>query len=217
MDAFNAAVSEAYRHYRGAVFYLRTGNAAVASMELEDMREEWRRLEARFGDTPSGAFAKDPAFRATLREIGAATGNAIDLAIAGDAKSSAAAAAPVRRLLAALRARNGVRVFSDCVNEANAAGAAILVFRPRPHDFDDRNWVNGLRSAAASVSDAYRRCRDEAPAAIHKDAAFKRLIAGVFHEMSQVLQAIDARDSRLLSISLGEFRSFDRILFLNFG
>lgn len=217
LKAFNESVAEAYRSFRGASFYLRTKNLAVATFELDDMSVAWRALETRYRDAPPDAFADDPSWRETLRDIGARIEKALRATDDGDIKQTASIIEPVRGLLGGLRARNGVTVFSDCVNEANAAGEAILAFRPRPHAFDDDAWVNRLRGHAAVVSYIYAKCGRTAPAALRGDAAFKRLIDGAVEEMATVLEAIATKDSRLLAITLGEFRSFDRILFLNFG
>jgi hypothetical protein len=217
LKAFNEAVALAYQHYRGASFYLRTKNLAVATFELDDMQVAWRVVEARFSDAPPDSFAGDPAWRETLRDIGARIEKALDAAGDGDLKRVAAFVGPVRGLLATLRARNNVYVFSDCVNEANAAGEAILAFRPRPHAFDDEAWVNRLRAQAAVVAYIYAKCGKTAPEALRNDAGFNRLIEGALDEMKTVLEAIKTKNSRLLAITLGEFRSFDRILFLNYG
>lgn len=217
LKAFNQSVAVAYRHFRGASFYLRTKNLAVATFELDDMQAAWRVVETRFSAAPPDSFAGDPAWRETLRDIGARIENALRAADQGDLKRTASFVGPVRGLLAALRARNNVYVFSDCVNEANAAGEAILAFRPRPHAFDDDDWVNRLRAQAAVVAYIYAKCGRAAPAALRNDAGFNRLIEGALDEMTSVLQAIATKNSRLLAITLGEFRSFDRILFLNYG
>lgn len=217
LKAFNESVAAAYRHFRGASFYLRTGNLAVATFELDDMQAAWRAVETRFSAAPPDSFAADPAWRETLRDIGARIENALRAAEEGDLKRTVSAVGPVRGLLAALRARNNVYVFSDCVNEANAAGEAILAFRPRPHAFDDDDWVNRLRAQAAVVAYIYAKCGRAAPLVLRNDAGFNRLIDGALDEMASVLIAIATKNSRLLAITLGEFRSFDRILFLNYG
>ncbi len=217
LKAFNDSVAKAYRHFRGATFYLRTKNLAVAAFELDDMRAAWRALEAKYKDAPPDAFADDPAWRGTLADIGARIENALGAVDDGDIKRTASIIGPIRGLLAGLRARNSVYVFSDCVNEANAAGEAILVFRARPHAFGDDAWVNRLRGQMAVVSHIYKKCGRIAPAALRGEAGFKRLIDGALYEMSRIPAAIAAKDSRLLAISLGEFRSFDRMLFLNYG
>jgi len=217
LKAFNESVAESYRYFRGAAFYLRTKNLAVATFELDDMRAMWRVVEKRYAGSPPDAFADDPDWRATLRDIGARIENALAAAEEDNLKRTAAIIGPVRGLLAGLRARNGVYVFSDCVNEANAAGEAVLAFRRRPHLFDDDAWVNRLLGQAAVVAYIYRKCRRIAPVTLRDDAAFNRMIDGALDEMNTIPEAVAAKDSRLLAITLGEFRSFDRILFLKFG
>lgn len=214
---FNTAVASAYAHYRSAVFYLRTGNPPVASLELEDMAEKWGALEKRFAATPPDAFADDPAWRETISDIRTRIDAAVTATIAGDAKAGQAALAPVRGALAALRSRNGVRVFSDCIDEANAAANKIWAFRHNPPDFDNHEQLDRLRANTALVTYLYERCRDEAPAAIRDNATFKRIIAGALHSMSRMWVAINDKNKTAVVNILREFRSFDKLLYLEFG
>ncbi len=214
---FNAAVASAYAHYRSAVFYLRTGNPPVASLELEDMAEKWGALEKRFAGTPPDAFVDDPTWRETLSDISARINVAITAAIAGDAKAGQAALAPVRGALAALRTRNGVRVFSDCIDEANAAAEKIWAFRHNPPDFEKHEELDRLRANTALVTYLYERCRDEAPASIRDNATFKRIVTGALHSMSRMWVAIHDKNKTAVVNILREFRSFDKLLYLEFG
>ena len=45
---FNAAVEAASSHNRVAIGYLRTGNTDLASLEIDRLRDAWRKLTARF-------------------------------------------------------------------------------------------------------------------------------------------------------------------------
>jgi hypothetical protein len=214
---FNKAVASAYAHYRSAAFYLRTGNPSVASLELEDMAEKWGALEKRFAAAPPDAFVDDPAWRETITDIRTRIDAAITAAITGDATAGQAALAPVRGALADLRSRNGVRVFSDCIDEANAAATTIWVFRHNPPDFDNHEQLDQLRANTALVTYLYERCRDQAPTAIRDNATFKRIMTGALHSMSRMWVAINDRNRTAVVNILREFRSFDKLLYLEFG
>src|ERR1700682_1660711 len=57
---FNAAVEGAAAHNRGAIGYLRTGNADLASREIDRLREAWGQLSARFSGKRPDAFDGNP-------------------------------------------------------------------------------------------------------------------------------------------------------------
>src|ERR1700694_2464443 len=59
---FNAAVENASAHNRVAIGYLRTGNADLASLEIDRLREAWGRLASRFAGKRPGAFVGNPLY-----------------------------------------------------------------------------------------------------------------------------------------------------------
>ena len=214
---FNAAVATAYTHYRGAVFYLRTGNPAVANIELQQAAALWRSDVLPFRDSPPDAFADDAAWPGILNDIGARLEMAKAATLQDLTDQASEALAPIRGTLAALRARNQVRVFSDDVDEANAAMDALWVFRESPPDFGKPDQVNDLRAKTAVTAYLYRRCADRAPADIAETPEFKRITGGTLESLGRMWAVIDAGDGEAVISILREVRSFDRMLWLQFG
>ncbi len=214
---FNATVADAYGFYRSAVFYLRTGNAMLAGFELEQMRERWVDVSKRFAGSPPDAFADDARFAAVLADVAARVAEAAAAAAQGDADAAGKTLAPIRAELAAMRARAGVRVFSDCVDEINQAMEALFVYRHTPPALDDANALNDVKAKAAVVRYLVHRCDREAPARVREQGEFRRLADGLTHGAGSLFQAVDRRDATAIVNILREMRSFDRILFLRFG
>ena len=214
---FNAAVAKAYINYRGAVFYLRTGNPAVANVELVQAADLWRAEVLPFGDSPPDAFAEDPEWPRILKDIGSRLEKAKAATQEGLTDPAAEVLAPIRGSLAALRARNQVRIFSDCIDEANAAMDALWVFRKRPPDFARPAEVNDLRAKTAVTAYLYRRCAEQAPAEVATAPEFKRIIGGTLESLDRMWAVIDAGDAETVISILREIRSFDRMLWLQFG
>jgi len=214
---FNLAAAAAYAPYRGAVSYLRTGNAGLAALELEAARENWRKLVARFGKTPPDAFADDPAWRATLKGVGEALDRGLAAVDAGDIEAARQLLAPVRGQLGELRRRNNIAVFSDRVDEVTDAMDRLWRFRHEPPDFAQPGELQELRSSAAVLGYLFQRCSQEAPAEVRTDASFQRLSEGAALAIERLWRAIEDRDERLLINTLRELRSFERMMFLRFG
>lgn len=214
---FNAAVAKAYTHYRGAVFYLRTGNPAVANIELQQAAAYWTSEVLPFRAAPPDAFAEDAAWPDVLDDVGARLEKAVAATREGLAEPATEALAQIRPALAALRARNQVRVFSDCIDEANAAMDALWVFRESPPDFGKPEAVNDLRAKTAVTAYLYRRCAEAAPSAIAEAPEFKRIMGGTLESLERMWAVIDAGDGEAVISILREIRSFDRMLWLQFG
>ncbi len=214
---FHEAVANAYGHYRESEFYLRTGNSGVAGFELEALEVKWRAIVSRFAAHPPAPYAADPHWAADITQI---TQHIIDgraHADRGDTKAARTALRPVRSILGALRRRNGIFLFSDCVDEANKAMAALFKFRHAPPNFAQPDGVTAARRAATKTRNWYAKCRDMASPAMAKEDEFKRLMESSLYSLDRIGVALDTKNERMFINILRELRSSDRILFLRFG
>ncbi len=217
LSDFNDASADAYRHYRAAVSYLRTGNTALAAIELEAATGKWQGVTGRFAANPPDAFADDAAWTVTLNGVGQRLQQALTSTDAGDLKMARETLAPVRDELGALRRRNGVVVFSDRVDEVTAAMDRLWRFRRERPDFVSAETLRELTSGTAILGHLLRRCREEAPAALRGDPDFLRFLDSAVEGVERLWQAVEGRDEQLLINTLRELRSFERLFFLRFG
>lgn len=215
--AFETASRDAYRHYRGAMSYLRTGNLDLAALELEDAIAKWGRLLADYGAAPPEAFADDPEWSSSLAGIGTRLGQALTELDGSRPDAAAQTLAPIREELAALRRRNGVTFFSDHADALSAAMAALWRYRDAPPDLEDDAQSATLRDESAELRAAVVRVRRAAPPAIAADPQFQRLTRGSLDALDRVDAAVRGKDAGLLYNTLGELQSFERIFWLEFG
>ena len=132
-------------------------------------------------------------------------------------RAASKALAPVRGLLAELRRRNGVVVFSDHVEAANKAFKSLFHFRRSPPDFADAAQVKDLRARLAAVIKAYENCRDQAPPGTAGDEQFQRLIKDSLFYLNRIWVAIDEKNQVNVVNILRRVVSSDEILWLRFG
>jgi hypothetical protein len=120
-------------------------------------------------------------------------------------------------MLSALRRRNGVFVYSDTVDKANAAFINLNKFRYNPPDFNVVEEVDQLRQSLATTVYWYKQCVKNAPAALIKNPEFRRLMDDSLYSLSRVWIAIaNKKEPNLISILRG-LSSSDQMLFLRFG
>lgn len=216
LSAFNDAVADAAQHWRSAAFYLRTGNPGVAALELDEAAEKWSELSQRFAEPPD-ALADDPAYQQSLERVGTLLDEAAAAAEASDPEPGQRALEAIRIELATFRQRNGLRTFSDCVDEMNRAMEQLWSFRHDPPDPLDRGEVNAFKRQAAITAYLYERCYEIAPDAVADDPEFQRLFGGALESLPLLFDAVDeGAEERLINI-LREVQSFDRLIYLNFG
>jgi hypothetical protein len=213
---FNKTLGETMRHYRWAGYYLHTGNIGLAQLELDSFAAKAGGLSDRYAATPPGIYANDPSWRPDIETLPAAAIEALAASEAGDIKKTKAILAPVRARIGDLRRRNGLFLFSDCVDAANGAFDRLWRVRHQPPDFTKPVQVDEMRQDLAVTLYWYRRCQAEAPAAVRGNQQFQRLMEDSVQSMSLIWEAARNKNSRRIINILREVRSADRLLYLNF-
>lgn len=217
LDSLLGEMDGAYGHYRQAMFYLRTGNPAVAGFDLKQMRAKWSAILENYADDPPPPFAADADFGASLSAVAEAIESGLEQVAAGDAEAGRAVLAPVRATLSDLRRRNRLYLPSDCIDEFSAAADSLWRFRHAPPAFADAEAVNGLRRSAAIVEHQLARCRELAASVYGTGEEFQTLFDGAARSVQSLWPAIDDADEQRIINILREFRSFDQMIYLRYG
>lgn len=217
LQDFHRSVGAAMKHVRFAQFYLRTGNLAVAGTELDRAVEKWTGLTAAYAAKPPGKLAGDTAVKDDLEAVGGALAAALDAVDGDDRDGATSRLKPVAGRLAALRKRNGLWIYSDCIAAMNRAMDAAWVYRRKPPDFADAAQVAEMDKRFAALEHWYKRCQREAGPRERGHPAFKRLFDGSLDSIRRLL--IAAKDKSALRVinNLRELRSFDRLIWLHLG
>jgi hypothetical protein len=217
LEDFLEAKQNTYRYYRSAWFYLRTGNIDLAALELSFFVRGWDEIQSRFSEAPPGPFAEDPLWGGGLAEIGAMAIDGMTALESADAEAAKASLEGIPSVMAEIRARNGVVTFSDTVDALTQAMDSLWRYRSEPPDFSEKATVTILGEGVARLRAAFDRLRDEAPDEVAFDDQFMRLVNDSDAAMDRLQDAVDARDQNALVNALRELRSFERLLWLNFG
>ncbi len=214
---FDSLVDEAQGGYRAALFYARTGNAALAGIELRQAQAVWDEIIAKFGETPPAAYAKDSQFAADLKAIVGRIARGADLLDEEKGKAARQELAPVRDLIYGLRDRAGRKGYSECVTDLNRHMAVLFKWRHDRPDFAKPGVGDEVMKAALKYRDILRACRAMAPEAKRKADDFKRIYDGADASISSMPAAVDRKDSLGVVNILRELMSFDRILYFKLG
>lgn len=214
---FNAAVEDVSSHNRVAVGYLRTGNADLASLEIDRLREAWDNLTGRFAGKRPDAFDGNPHY-APLWTAGAAQLVAADLMLkTGRLDAAAQSLNGLRGDLADLRKASGIVVLADCVRDANAVIDALMVYNDRALDWTKSETRFGIANKASIYGYMLERCDGIASEPLRNSPEFRRLVDGAKAGLALIPKAIASRDTDLLHRVLIELRSFDNLLAFRFG
>ncbi len=214
-QAFAAELTPAQRtlldgfaaHRRVAIGYLRTGNAELGSIEIEKLRDRWTKDSRALGEADASLNSAMAATDKDVREGLAAADK-------GDVEAARTALERAGAPLQAWRTANGIRLFSDCINEASAVYEKLDSYRGTQNLADVKE---AIAKATGNTETALNRCDREADPAVRTDADFRRLIDGFLNSLRQVPDALRQNDTNYFHRLIIEQRSFERLLAFRFG
>ncbi len=217
VEHFHKAIAQVNQPYKSALFYLRTGNAGVASLELSAASTAWGKVVEKFGMTPPGPLADDPGWQTTMDNVSTVLESGEKLAAEGKSAQAREALLPIRAHLHKMRKRNGLRVMADCVYDLNAYMDVLYFWRKNPADFKNADVREKAKSASLNYINQLKLCRSEAPQNLTADADFKSVMDGAAKSASSLLKPIaDQRPDAFINV-LRELKSFDVIIFVRWG
>jgi len=214
---FNAAAERVESHNRVAIGYLRTGNADLASIELDRLRQAWTQMNNQFAGKWPTVF-KDTAYSVKIRtDVGTRLVTADLLLNSGRLDGARQSLAAVRKDFYDWRKSAGIVVLADCIYDANAAMDALMVYNVPDLDWSKPDTASGVSAKAEAYSKVLDRCDSMAGADVHDNPEFRRLVDGVRASLKFIPQAVAEHDTNLLHRVLIELRSFDNLLAFRFG
>ncbi len=214
---FNAAVEAVSAHNRVAIGYLRTGNADLASLEIDRLRDSWSRFSERFSGKRPTVFDGNELYGKLFTVMNARLVGADIMLKTGRLDSARDALNSVRGDLYDLRKASGVVVLADCVRDANATMDALMVYNDRTLNWDNSEIRSGLVRNSTGYGALLDRCDAIASATVREAPEFRRLVDGAKASLLLIPKAIETRDADLLHRVLIELRSFDNLLAFRYG
>lgn len=217
LDDFNAAVEAASAHNRVAIGYLRTGNADLASLEIDRLRDSWIQLTERFSGKRPSAFEGNALYSELFTAVSARLVGADIMLKTGRLDNTRDALDGIRADLYDFRKASGVIVLADCIRDANTMMDALMVYNDRGLDWGNSDTRTSVAVKAANYAAGLDRCDGIASEAVRVAPEFRRLIDGAKASLELIPKAIATRDPDLLHRILIELRSFDNLLAFRYG
>ncbi|MDE2362976.1 MAG: hypothetical protein KGM42_09880, partial [Hyphomicrobiales bacterium] len=118
---FEAQLRADYAIYREALFATNKGDASASKARVDAFAAAWSGLTATWKSAPPPQYADDGKFAATLEDVRTAIDAARAEVANGRLREAHLGLEKIRDILGDLRKRNGVRSFSDEMNEYHEA------------------------------------------------------------------------------------------------
>jgi hypothetical protein len=214
-DAVTDAMQAAYPAYRAALFRTNSKAQPESQQAIAQAQQAWKALSERFGAKPPSPYDRDAGFGATLAKVSAvyekAAGEISDnkLPEAHETLESA------RDLMAELRRRNGVIVFSDHMNAYHAEMEHLLIDGPKM--LAEPQWPQLVMAQVGALEYLARQLREQAPASQAANPEFDTMLKEVEVSVRGVKTALLAQDAAAVRAALGKVKPPYSKLFLKFG
>lgn len=213
-DPFTDAVQQAYAPYRAALFKTSSGPLAEAVEAVGKASRAWASVTKQY-PVAGIPYAGDPAFAADLAHITQVYQQAaLDL----EHKDAAAAHETlegVRDILAGLRQRNGVVVFSDHMNAYHAQMEKVLEEGPRLLQAD--HGLLELAMQAGALDYLAGRVERETPAGLQGNQEFVALIGALRQSVAALRSALGSGEAAQIKAALAGLKAPYARLFVKFG
>jgi exonuclease VII small subunit len=214
-DAVTDAMAIAYAPYRAALFATNGKSKAESEQALAQARQAWQTLSQRYAARPPAPYDRDPRFADTLAQVESVYARAADELRDEKPAQAHETLEAVRDLLAALRRRNDVIVFSDHMNAYHARMEQVLRDGAKA-PASQSDWMEWMASVG-TLDYLASRLRADAPARLLQNAAFEARLREVEASVVQLRAATLALDAAALRDALaGLKRPYSR-LFLAYG
>lgn len=213
VSEFNAAVEAAEAHNRVAIGYLRTGNADLASVEIDRLREAWGKV----GTVRRPAVFDGKLYVGMLTDASMRLVTADMLLNSGRPDNARQSLEGIRTDLYNLRTSAGIVVLSDCILDSNKAAAAVIAYDTPDFDWSKPGIGPAIAEKAKAYTDMLNRCDGVASETVRKEPEFRRLIDDAKSELAKVAQAIEHRDTGQFRRIVSSLRSLDNLLAFRFG
>lgn len=214
-DAFTDAMQQAYAPYRAALFRTNSQDQGASAQAVAQARQAWTVVRERFAAQPPAPYDRDPRFAATLAEVDAVYVRAVAQVGGGRLEEAHETLEQVRDLLADLRHRNQVVVFSDAMNAYHVQMEHVL--QQGPAWLGTSTGLPKLTAAAGALDWLANRLSREASPALQADPAFAAGVRAVEDSVQALLAALQSGDAGAARAALGGLKKPYSQLFLKFG
>lgn len=214
-DAVTDAVQSAYGPYRTALFRTNSNSQPEAAQAIAQAQQAWKSVSDRFGANPPVPYDRDPQFSRTLAQVAAVYAKAATEVAAGKLAPAHETLEDARDLIAAMRQRNGVVVFSDHMNAYHAQMEHVLMQGPK--QLASAQGMPELVGQLGVLDYLARQLRAQAPESLRQNAEFDTLLKDVEASVSAAYKAGLAQDANALKGAIGKLKVPYSKLFLKFG
>ncbi|MDD2919153.1 hypothetical protein [Rhodoferax sp.] len=201
--------------YRMALYKTNGKSQEEAQHALLQAQQMWGKLATEFGAKPAAPYDRDPAFAGSVAEVGKVYDQALKEVGAGQLSTAHNTLERVRDVMADMRQRNNVVVFSDHMNAYHSQMELIQV-----HGGETLAQPKGallLTAQTGALSYLGKQLEVQAPASLKKNEEFNQLLKAVNQSVGTLEAALLNQDMAAAKEAAGKLKGPYSKLFAKFG
>jgi len=214
-DPVTEAMQAANAPYRMALYKTNGKSQDEAMQALVQAQQEWRKLNAQFGAKPSAPYDRDPAFAASVAEVIKVYDAALEEVKANRLADAHNTLERVRDIMADMRQRNNVVVFSDHMNAYHSQLEVLMI-----HGTDTLAQPKGmlrLTAQTGALSYLAKQLGTQASESLTKNVEFTTLLGAVNQSVANLEAALFNQDAVAIKEALGKLKGPYSKIFAKFG
>jgi hypothetical protein len=214
-DPVTDAMQQAYGSYRAVLFRTNSGSVAESQQAMGQTQTAWAQIVGQFGARPAAPYDRDAKFSASLSEVTAVYAKAADEINKGQLAAAHETLERARDVLAELRQRNNVVVFSDHMNAYHAQMEHVLIEGAKL--IDQPKGLLMLTAQAGALEYLSTQMGLQAPASLTSNPEFMASLKAVQQSVADLKGALLAQDASAVKAAIGKIKGPYSKMFLKFG
>jgi len=214
-DQVTEAMQVANDPYRMALFKSNGKSQEEALQALVQAQSAWSQLSTRFAVKPPAPYDRDTAFATSLAEVSKIYAQALTEVNAGQLADAHNTLEQVRDIMADMRRRNHVVVFSDHMNAYHSQMEVILIHGNAT--LAEPKGMLQLTAQTGALSYLARQLELQASAALKQNTEFTSLLGAVKQSVSGLEAALLNQDMAAVKEAIGKLKGPYSKLFAKFG
>lgn len=214
-DPVTDAMQDAYAPYRAALFKTNSNAPAEARQAIGQAQQAWKAIIARYAAKPAAPYDRDARFAASLEEVAHIYDKAATQISAGEITEAHETLEAARDVMAQLRERNNVIVFSDHMNAYHAQMERVLTEGPKL--LGSARDMAALTAQAGALEYLAERLASGAPSALRGNEEFRGALAAVSQSVADLRAALLSGETTGVKEALGKLKVPYSRMFLKFG
>lgn len=214
-DPVTDAMQKAYAPYRAALFKTNQTSQPDAQAAIEQASKAWVSIINQFSGKIPAPYDRDAKFASSLAEVSKVYEKAAVEIGKGQLPEAHETLEIARDVMADMRARNNVIVFSDHMNAYHAQMEHVLIEGPKT--LEGANGLLELTAQTGALEMLASKLASEAPAELRGNEEFKTSLAAVQKSVTDLKAALFSQDKAKVTEALGKVKVPYSKMFIKFG